>query len=76
MQNRYLIASKSGVSIYGKILNAMGKLGQYTVKTSTSETMYPLYKDAENRMNEIIRIKEGSVNAKVNDHNNKNNKRK
>jgi hypothetical protein len=62
MKNSQLIAieSKSGVTLYGRVIDSKGKLGQFEVHSDFAGTggfVYHLYKEAQNRMNALIGVK-------------------
>lgn len=51
------IERREGVTIYGKVINHMGRLGQFEVvsdKLGNNGSVYTEYKEAANRMKALI----------------------
>lgn len=56
------VERKDGVTLYGKVLNASGKLGQFEVHStqmSDNGNVYGTFKEARNRMDAMIGVKAG-----------------
>lgn len=54
-----VIERREGVTIYGKVIDKMGRLGQFEVhsdKLGNNGTVYAFYKEAENRMAALIGV--------------------
>lgn len=62
MNNLIPIERKNDVTIYGRVTNQSGKLGQFEVHSEWAKhdnTIYGLYADAERRMSALIGVHHG-----------------
>ena len=61
------IERRDGVTIYGKVVNLKGKLGQFEVHSEVlgnNGNVYTSYKEAENRMAALIGIQKDYAKGK------------
>jgi hypothetical protein len=59
-QNLIPIERKDGVTLYGKVIDKNGRLGQFEVHSDilgNNRTVYHLLSDAQNRMKALIGVK-------------------
>jgi len=61
-ERKVLIERRNGVSLYGKVIDAKGRLGQFEVESEfirNKGEVYHIYAQAEFRMNFLIGVRNG-----------------